>query len=211
MKEILKPIILKGETPFTERIYNDFCTLCKYKKNVLNTRTYLCFVSCDGVCVRFEYASDKVKKEYESTVLENQATTVWMERGKTLEDIQGMPKEEILSVLTKKHYTQFEKRAQEDKKDLERMLKLHKQIAAEEIKSEDKKKGRKKKEGREEEKDPSLDEVKGKTHYFYCEDKEGKKSTIKRSVDSPSYRVGVRTLRKSLLKQGIKIVNEEVR
>lgn len=210
MKERLVPIVLKGEAPFTERIYDNFCTNCKYKKNIVNIHTYPCFVSCDGVCVRFEFSSDKLREKYEQEVLENQATTIWIERGKSLEEIYKMSKEELLSVLTKKHYAQFEKRRQEDKKDLEMMLKRAKQVVVEEDLP-PVKRGRKKKEEKEEKEDLVLDEVKGKTHYFYCEDKEGKKSTIKRSVDSPSYRVGVRSLRKSLLKQGIKIISEEVK
>lgn len=146
MKEKMVSVILKGETPFTERIYEIFCASCKYKKYVTDMHTYPCFVSSNGVCVRFEFSSDKAREKYEQEVLENQATTIWIERGKSLEEIYKMPKEELLSVLTKKHYAQFEKRRQEDKKELARMLKRAEQQAAEEEQQPVKRRGRKKKE-----------------------------------------------------------------
>ncbi len=131
MKETLTPIILKGEAPYSERIYNNFCTLCKYKKYIKGLSTYPCFVSCNGVCVRFEYNSDKMREECEQEILENQAITIWLERGKTVEELKAMPKKELLSVLNKKRYIQIEKRYQEDKKNLELMLKKSNQLKTE--------------------------------------------------------------------------------
>lgn len=122
MKETLTPIILKGEAPYSERIYSNFCTLCKYKKYIKGLATYPCFVSCNGVCVRFEYSLDKVREECEQEILESQATTIWLEKGKTVEELKTMPKKELMSVLSKKHYAQIEKRYQEDKKNLELII-----------------------------------------------------------------------------------------
>lgn len=134
MKEALTPIILKGEAPYSERIYNDFCTLCKYKKYVNGVTIYPCFVSYNDTCVRFEYSSDKVREECEKELLENKAATIWLEKGKTVEELKAMPKKELLSVLNKKHYTQIEKRYQEDKKNLDMMLKKSRQLKVEEKK-----------------------------------------------------------------------------
>lgn len=134
MKETLTPIVLKGEAPYSERIYDNFCTLCKYRKYIKGLTTYPCFVSCNGVCVRFEYSSDKVREECEQEVLENQATTIWLEKGKTVEDTKVMPRKELMSVLNKKHYIQIEKRYQEDKKNFESMVKKLEQLKAEDKK-----------------------------------------------------------------------------
>ncbi len=210
-KEAMKSIVLKGSAPYSERIFADFCEDCKYRKDALAAypSAPACFVSCNAVCVRFEFKSDKAREGYERNVLRNWATTAWLDKGKTLEEIYELSEDQLLSVLSKQHYSYFEKRRQEDKKNLEKMIKRAEEVDQEEQVSETRRRGRKKK--KEEKEDQIPDKVKGKTHYFYCESKEGKKSTIKRSVDSPSYRVGVRSLRKSLLKQGIKIINEEVK
>ena len=147
MKEKIYSIVLKGEAPYSERIRDNFCSMCKYRRYITDTHDHPpCFVSCNGVCVRFEYISDKVRKRYEQEVLEGQAFTLWLKKGKSPEEVYAMSKEEFLSILTKKYYAQFEKREQEDRRDLARMVERSNQAVEEALVV--KKRGRKKKTGR---------------------------------------------------------------
>ena len=109
------------EAPFSSRIFETFCADCKYRKKA-NAQGCPLFVSADAVCVRFEWCSKARKEEYENEVLDNQAVTLWLIRGKSLEEIYQMSKSELCSLLTKKHYSQFEEREKSDKEQLERRL-----------------------------------------------------------------------------------------
>ena len=127
----MKPIILPGEAPFSERIYEEFCQNCKYKQY---TDKHCCshFVSSSAVCVRFVFRTEKLRKDYENQVLHNQATTIWLEKGHKLDEIWQMPDSQLMSVLKPEHYEQFEKRRKEDAEDLERLVKLS-ELPAEEL------------------------------------------------------------------------------
>ncbi|MCM1322872.1 MAG: hypothetical protein NC218_01665 [Acetobacter sp.] len=109
------------EAPFSERIYEAFCTDCKYKKKASRAGCPM-FVSAECVCVRFEWCSKEREKEHQQEVLDNWATTIWLERGKRLSEIWEMPQEELRKVLSKKHYEYFEKRKKEDKELLDQKL-----------------------------------------------------------------------------------------
>ena len=193
MKEELFPSGQSKSMCFSSRIEEDFCSECKYNKNDPN---HPCFIPCNGICVKFEYASAKAKKEYENQVLRNQAITIWLEKGKSLEEIYKLPKDKLLSVLSKKHFEQFDKYFAQNKKDLER---LNKEAIAAET-AEPPKKGRKPQET-----------SKGKVHYFYCKDSNSNDLTFHRDTTAPSYEFGVKMLRRKLEGKGIKIIKEEIK
>ena len=119
----MRPIVLPGEAQFSDRIYDDFCQSCKFKQYA-DTHSCSHFVSSSAVCVRFVFRTEKLRKDYEDQVLHNQATTIWLEKGRTLEEIWQMPDDKLLSVLTPAHYNQFEQRRKEDAEELERITKL---------------------------------------------------------------------------------------
>lgn len=127
----MKSIILHGEAPFSERIYEEFCQNCKYKQYA-DRHGCSHFVSSGAVCVCFVFRTEKLKKDSESQVLHSQATTIWLEKGRSLEEIWAMSDKELLSVLTPQHYEQFEKRRKEDAEELERLTKLS-ELSSEEL------------------------------------------------------------------------------
>lgn len=119
----MKQIVLPGEAQFSERIYEDFCQDCKFKQYA-DRHGCSHFVSSNAVCVRFVFRTEKLRKDYEKQVLQSQAETIWLNKGKSLDEIHELSEQQLLSVLTKEHYEQFEKRRQEDASDLERMTRL---------------------------------------------------------------------------------------
>ena len=119
----MKQIVLPGEAPFSERIYADFCQDCKFREYA-DAHSCSHFVSSNAVCVRFTFRTEKLRKEYEQRVLESQASTIWLEKGKPIAEIWTMPKDKLLSVLTPAHYSQFEERRKEDAEALEKMTRL---------------------------------------------------------------------------------------
>lgn len=103
-----------------ERIKEDFCANCKYRKQAAQGCSHFFFGN--AVCLNFQWASQAERKEYEEQVLNNQAVTIWLQRNKTLDEIYKMSQKELRSVLTKKHYEQFVREEQEAKELLARLI-----------------------------------------------------------------------------------------
>ena len=106
--------------PQYERIREDFCPTCKYRK----TDQYGCshFLYGDGICLQFKWRTQTEKKQFEEQVLDSQAETIWLERNKTLQEIHKMTKTQLRSVLTKKHFEQFTKEQEYTEKLLAQIL-----------------------------------------------------------------------------------------
>ncbi len=109
------------EAPFSERIYEVFCTNCKFKRRASYKGCPL-FVSAEAVCVRFEWANKEKEKSYQEETLDNWANTIWLQKGKSQDEISAMSRAELRKVLSKSHYEYFEKRKREDRELLERKL-----------------------------------------------------------------------------------------
>ena len=222
-----------------DRIKQDFCPDCKYHKQEDGCPH---FFFGDGVCLQFKWKSEAKKKQYQEEVLDNQATTIWLERGTKLEDIYKMKQDQLRSVLTKKHYSQFE----ESDKRTEELLKVL--IEQEEANNGQQQinsalTAKKQQQKKEENQEPKPQEPKVKkpkpnllvdklkamkqqveariddqpkqktpkepqTHYFYCQLPNGKEVTYKRNMKTASYEAEVKSFRKYLEKQKIKIIKE---
>ena len=180
----MSSILIDSKTQqFTERIYDNFCIDCANQRKCHGEG--LQFVPGDGVCVRFDWKSADRKKQYEESVLDAQATTLWLEKGKTLSAINSMSKTARRSILSDNHFKQFDI-AEARRKDL-----LAKVLGT----------------AVEETPISSAPQI----HYFNCLTAEGKKIIYKRNTTSKSYKAELPAFRRYLEKQNIKILKEEIK
>ena len=180
----MSSILIDAKTQqFTERIYDNFCVDCANQRKCHGEG--LQFVPGDGVCVRFEWKSADKKKQYEESVLDAQATTLWLEKGKTLSAINSMSKTARRSILSESHFKQFNLAEVRRRNLLASALGTAVEEAPVSLES--------------------------KTHYFNCLTAEGKKITYKRNTASKSYKAELPAFRRYLEKQNIKILKEEIK
>lgn len=178
----MSSILIDAKTQqFTERIYDNFCVDCANQRKCRGEG--LQFVPGDGVCVRFEWKATDKKKQYEESVLDAQATTLWLEKGKTLSAINSMSRAARRSILSDSHFKQFDI-AEVRRKDL---LATALGVVCKE----------------------SLAEP--KVHYFECITAEGKSVTYRRNTECKSYKADLPAFRRYLDKQGIRIIKEEIK
>lgn len=192
--------MIEGEAS-KNRIAEDFCPDCKYRNSNTVCSKYL---FDDAICLRFTYKSKKAQNEYEQSVLRNQAITLWLEKNKSLEEIFSYSQQKLLSVLTKKHYSQFEEARARQQELLSKYeaVPATPQPAASKLPTESVKQSKSP--------FPKLEPaaISPASHIFYCS-KDGKEVRYRRSIKSKNFQSELKSFRNFLKKQGIEIIKEE--
>lgn len=191
-------------------LQDTFCDNCKYRP----TRgTCDCdrFIYSSGVCIAFEWVNQTAFKNYKEQVLKNWATTFYFKKGLTSDQIHKIPKQKLLSVLTRAQINYFEKRIAEDKaqsEEVNRQKSLgckcsedYKKLmtAGQPITAKD----------RPERKITPLEEQ--KIHYFYVHTIDGLPKIYRKRTNSKGYKSDVVQMRKFILKNNMTLIKEEIK
>lgn len=185
-------------------IRETFCNYCKLKKGT----DCKDFIYSNGVCIAFQWRSDKILERYKNEVLEMQAFVIHLNRGIPSEVINKMDKKKLLSVLTDKHYNYFERRIEEDRQQTEEIKKL-KELGF--TCSEDYYKTIEPKKPAPPKKNKQQKVTVLPTHYFYVKSPDGTIKVFKRGKAGKAYEQDVRYLRKYIEDNNFIIIKEEIK
>jgi hypothetical protein len=188
-------------------IKDDFCDYCKYRQN---DGIFECkeFIYSNGVCIAFEWRTQKMSEDYKEQVLKSRAETIYMNRGMGAEEIDKMDRKRLLSVLSAEHYIYFDKRREEDR---EQVIEVKRQKELGFTCSEDYYNSINKKPAVKKEEKPKKEEPTIPIHYFYVQTKEGITKVFKKRTDSGGYKSDVVQMRKYIEKNNLILIREEIK
>lgn len=222
---------------YSQRIRDNFCSQCKHKRSCTETGCKK-YIPGNGECLQFEWQSEKIRTEHINEVLDNQSHTLWLNRGKTLEEIKSMSKNTRRSLLTKRHYSQFNEadseRARllveylEKQEEQPTLLVVPKQPRASQATpaapivstvsaiafTSDIEKVEESPKAPEPTPEPTpapepASAPEPTYHYLYCQLPDGTEKVYKRSLHAPSYEGEIKAFKKYLSKNNIAILKEE--